>query len=205
MELSLFNLFDDFPLRVVSNGNPRRRNATPIMRRFLDFMEEDMDQKVGYIYRRLPDALHVLMKEFDKREKSSSSKKRKADDSLTSYEPKSKVKLLQKDDKFQIALDTSHYQPEEITVKVIKDQLAISAKHESKNDDCYEFHEMYRCFSLPDGVDPDTITSRLDASGQLTVEAPMKAIQDSQNERTVPVVKMSDDKAIENSESPTKA
>ncbi|GFW61337.1 hypothetical protein TNCV_4136551 [Trichonephila clavipes] len=99
--------------------------------------------------------------------------KRKAD-AVCFYEPKSKVQILSKDDKFQVKLDTSNYQPDEITVKVINDRIAISAKHESRGDDVYEYHEMTRSFDLPEGVDPATVVSRLNTSGQLTIEAPMK-------------------------------
>ncbi|GFW61338.1 hypothetical protein TNCV_4136561 [Trichonephila clavipes] len=139
--------------------------------------------KVGQVVRRLPAALLDLGNSF---EDNGRKRKRKAD-AVCFYEPKSKVQILSKDDKFQVKLDTSNYQPDEITVKVINDRIAISAKHESRGDDVYEYHEMTRSFDLPEGVDPATVVSRLNTSGQLTIEAPMKPQKEAIQGRVIPV------------------
>ncbi|GIY56730.1 hypothetical protein CEXT_814871 [Caerostris extrusa] len=98
---------------------------------------------------------------------------------MSVYEPKSKVQVTTKDNKFQVQLDTSNYQPDEINVKVVNDRLAISAKHEARSDGVYEYHEMTRTFDLPEGVDPESVTSELSTNGQLTIEAPMKPANES--------------------------
>ncbi|GIY18938.1 hypothetical protein CEXT_797321 [Caerostris extrusa] len=77
------------------------------------------------------------------------------------------------------------YQPDEINVKVVNDKVAISAKHEAKSDGVYEYHEMTRTFDLPEGVDPESVTSRLSTNGQLTIEAPMKPANESSTERII--------------------
>ncbi|GFY69041.1 hypothetical protein TNIN_63091 [Trichonephila inaurata madagascariensis] len=183
--MALATLFDDF-MPVVSA--PRRRRNRPVMLNLLDMLEDEMDQKVGQVVRRLPAALLDL---GDNLEDNGRKRKRKTD-AVCPYEPKSKVQILSKDDKFQVKLDTSNYQPDEITVKVINDRIAISAKHESRGDDVYEYHEMTRSFDLPEGVDPATVVSRLNTSGQLTIEAPMKPQKEVTQERVIPV-EMSND------------
>ncbi|GFQ91748.1 hypothetical protein TNCT_337951 [Trichonephila clavata] len=186
--MALAALLDELPVSAL-DGNRRRRNR-PMMLNFLDFLENQMDQRVGHVFRRLP---AVLLDLDDAYETSDNGRKRKRkSDAESLYEPKTKCQVTTKGDKFQVQLDTSNYQPEEITVKIINDKLAISAKHETKDDDVCEYHEMARSFDLPEGVDPQTVTSRLSSTGQLTVEAPMKPQKDSLTERVVPV-KMAED------------
>ncbi|GFY50759.1 hypothetical protein TNIN_485751 [Trichonephila inaurata madagascariensis] len=186
--MALAALFDELPVSSL-DANRRRRNR-PLMLNFLDFLENQMDQRVGHVFRRLP---AVLLELDDEHETSDNGRKRKRKaDALSLYEPKTKCQVTTNGDKFQVQLDTSNYQPDEITVKVINDKLAITAKHETKGDDVYEYHEMARSFDLPESVDPQTVTSRLSSNGQLTVEAPMKPQKDSVTERVVPV-KMTED------------
>ncbi|GFT77282.1 hypothetical protein NPIL_242101 [Nephila pilipes] len=175
---------------------PRRRRNRPLMLNLLDMLEDERDQKVGQVVRRLPAALLDL---GDRVEDNGRKRKRKSD-AVCSYGPKSKVQILTKDDKFQVKLDTSCYQPEEITVKVVNDRVTISAKHESNGDDVYEYHEMTRCMDLPEGVDPETIISRLNSEGQLTIEAPMKPQKNTVQERVVPVEMPKDSQNKEKSE-----
>ncbi|KAF8794460.1 heat shock protein 27-like [Argiope bruennichi] len=157
-----------------------------------------MDQRVGHVFRRIPAA---LLDWDDDYELTNSRKRKRKSHAISVYEPKTKCQVTTKDNKFQVHMDTSNYQPEEITVKVINDKLSISAKHEIK-DDVYEYHEMTRSFSLPEGVDPDTVVSRLNANGHLTIEAPMQPSKDTSS-RVVPVEMVKDttsDKEVENSD-----
>ncbi|XP_035206784.1 heat shock protein beta-6-like [Stegodyphus dumicola] len=161
-----------------------------------------MDRKVGQVFRQLP---AILLELEDDYEHQPQSKKRKVrSGALSEYEPKSKVMVSTKDNKFQVSVDTSNYQPDEISVKIVNDKIAISAKHESKGNDVYEYHEMYRCFDLPSGVEPSAVTSRLSASGQLTVEAPLKT-KESLVERTVPVeIQNKEQQTVDITKTPTK-
>ncbi|GFT77280.1 hypothetical protein NPIL_242091 [Nephila pilipes] len=161
----------------------RHRKNRPVMLNILDLLENEFDQKVGQVVRRFPAALL----EFEDRYDDNSRKRKRRENAVCSNEPKRKVQILTKDDKFQVKLDTSDYEPDEITVKVINDRLAVSAKHETKDDDVYEYHEMVRSFELPEGVDPEMVVSRLASDGQLTIEAPMKPEKDTMQERLVPV------------------
>ena len=61
-----------------------------------------------------------------------------------------------------VELDVHEFEPEEITVKAIENQLIVHAKKETQNC-CKEFR---REIQLPDGIDLDTVTSNLSPSGE---------------------------------------
>ena len=199
--MALSTLFDDFPVFDYGNG-PRRRRIRPFMHSVLDTLEDQIGNTVGQVFRILP---ALAMELDDDYERCPVGRKRKLRrDAKHLYEPKSKVLVTSEDGKFKVSLDTSNYQPEEITVKVVDDKLAISAKHEAKSNDVYEYCEMYRSFDLPDNVDPSAITSHLSSSGQLTVEAPLKALPEPK-ERNIPVEIVNKEKSSQTStSSPTK-
>lgn len=200
--MALSTLFDDFPLFDSGNGS-RRRRFRPFMNSVLDTLEDQIGNTVGQVFRILP---ALAMELDDDYERCPVGKKRKLrPEAKHLYEPKSKVLVSNEDNKFKVNLDTSNYQPEEITVKVVDNKLAISAKHEAKGKDVYEYSEMYRSFDLPDSVDPSTITSSLSSSGQLTVEAPLKALTEPK-ERNIPVEIVGKEKTTQtaNASSPTK-
>ncbi|GIX72954.1 hypothetical protein CEXT_194191 [Caerostris extrusa] len=152
--------------------------------------------KVGQVVRRLPAALLEMNDDYE----TNGRKRKLKPGAMLLYEPRSKVQVTTKDNKFQVQLDTSNYQLDEISLKVINDRLAIFAKHEAKSDGVYEYHEMTRTFHLPEGVDPETVTSKLTTNGQLTIEAPMKPANESSNERVIPVQISKESQSIENSE-----
>lgn len=174
--------FDDY-LSSSPRGNRRRR--MPFFSSFIDSIEDEVDQRVGHVFRHLPTVLLELERNTDGHEPRS--KKRKLTKSLAEVEPKSKALVSTKDNRFEVQMDTSNFHPDNIMVKVVGDRVEVTAKHEVKNKDVYEFHEVHRSFDIPEGVDPDSVTSRLNASGQLTIEAPMKAAKEVANERTVVV------------------
>lgn len=197
--MALSTLFDDFPIFSSDNGSSRRRRHRPLLYSVLDSLEDQIGQRVGQVFRILP----ALATELDEYENAVPGRKRKLRaGAVGGYEPMSKVEVSNKDSKFKITLDATSYQPQEITVKVVNDKLAISAKHEAKDKDVYEFSEMYRSFDLPENVDPAAITSHLSASGQLTVEAPLKALPEV-SERTIPI-EIEGKKAVEAEETTTK-
>ncbi|KAF8786163.1 heat shock protein beta-6-like [Argiope bruennichi] len=187
--MSLATLLDDY-LPLLPTLEHRRRRNRPLMLNLLDLLENEMDQRVGHVVRRLPAA---LLDWDDDYELVNGRKRKRKPNAVAVYEPKTKCQVITKDNKFQVQMDTSNYQPDEITVKVVNDKLTISAKHETKADDVYEYHEMTRSFSLPEGVDPDAVVSRLNTNGQLTIEAPMKPSKDTTS-RVVPV-EMTKDKS----------
>lgn len=193
--MSLTALFDDY-LPLMPTMEHRRRRNRPVMLNLLDLLENEMDQRVGHVVRRLPAALLDLDEDY---ELMNNRKRKRRSNAVSVYEPKTKCQVTTKDNTFQVQMDTSNYQPDEITVKVVNDKLSVSAKHETKTDDVYEYHEMSRSFTLPDGVDPDTVVSRLNKNGQLTIEAPMKLSKDTAG-RVVPVEMMKDAKSDDKAE-----
>ncbi|XP_034257048.1 alpha-crystallin B chain-like [Thrips palmi] len=102
------------------------------------------------------------------------------------------------DDRHALAIDVDvqQFRPEELSVQVLKDQgvVVIEGHHEERHEhpDEHGFvrHHFSRRFKLPDGVDPDTITSRLSADGTLQVTAPRKEALPAPKEtnvRNVPI------------------
>uniref|UniRef100_A0A2R5LGJ5 Putative heat shock-related protein n=2 Tax=Ornithodoros turicata TaxID=34597 RepID=A0A2R5LGJ5_9ACAR len=89
-------------------------------------------------------------------------------------------------DKFALNLDVRNYAPEEISVKTTENVIEINAKHEEKSDDHgYVLREFTRRYTLPEDVDPETVTCNMSARGVLTLQAPRKkAVKE---EKSVPI------------------
>jgi len=92
-------------------------------------------------------------------------------------------------DRFQVMLNVSHFKPDEINVKTVDRTVIIHGKHEEKTDEHgFISREFTRRYQLPEGTEPDTVTSTLTQNGVLVIEAPKKAIEPPpNNERVVPV------------------
>jgi len=94
-----------------------------------------------------------------------------------------------KDNKYNLALDLSHFEPSEIKVKLDKSSLQISGKHEKKSEDGthYEFREYNHHFSVPDNVDHEKLKCQLDKKGFLKIEAPIKGQVEEGKGRSIPI------------------
>ncbi|XP_076445735.1 alpha-crystallin B chain-like [Babylonia areolata] len=91
------------------------------------------------------------------------------------------------DKEFRINMDMRQFRPEEIHIKTKEKRLIISARHEERPDEHgFIAREFTRQYVLPKDVDPDTVTSSLSRDGVLTLKAPKKAIEASQ-ERSIPI------------------
>merc|ERR1712051_1012787 len=90
--------------------------------------------------------------------------------------PKAKVSYDQ--DKFQVDLNVSEYLPEELSIKTEGDVLIVLAKHETKAEGGHSYvsKQFEQRFSLPSGVKPDKISSKLSKEGVLTVTAPRESL-----------------------------
>lgn len=92
-----------------------------------------------------------------------------------------------------IKLNVSHYEPEELNVKLVNDRLTIAAKHEQKSDEHgFVSREFVREFTLPEAVDQDTIASRLTEDGHLIISA---KVQKEAHSRTINIERGNGDKA----------
>jgi crystallin alpha B len=91
--------------------------------------------------------------------------------------------------KFVVKLDCSHFNPEEITVKTVDNNIIINGKHEEKMDKHgWVQREFTRRYELPEGCEAEKVTSALNSSGVLTIEAPKKPLEPlKENERVVPI------------------
>ncbi|GIY93487.1 hypothetical protein CEXT_718261 [Caerostris extrusa] len=79
-----------------------------------------------------------------------------------------------------------------------KTDMIITAKHETKLDSVYEYHEMSRYFDLPVEMDPQTVTIRLNSDDHLTIEVIMNPLKNLIQERNVPMEVSTDPQLINN-------
>ncbi|KAI7693654.1 hypothetical protein SSS_09207 [Sarcoptes scabiei] len=74
-------------------------------------------------------------------------------------------------DKYQIMVDVSHFNPEEISVKMVDNAVVVSGKHEDKADTYgYVSRQFSRKYLLPADVEPEMVSSTLSADGILTIK-----------------------------------
>lgn len=91
------------------------------------------------------------------------------------------------DSKFSVSYNVRGYKPEDITVKTVERCVVINGRYEEKAEDGgYLKREFTRRFTLPEGVDPETVTCSLSTAGVLAVEAP-KAQSPCKKPRLVPI------------------
>lgn len=91
-------------------------------------------------------------------------------------------------DKYQINLDVQHFSPEEISVKTADGYVIIEAKHEEREDEHgFISRSFVRKYPIPEGVDPDSMISKLSSDGVLSITAPLNKPKLA-NERIVPIV-----------------
>lgn len=92
-------------------------------------------------------------------------------------------------DKFQVNLDVQHFAPEEISVKTVDGFLVVEAKHEERQDEHgFISRSFSRRYALPEGIDADSVMSRLSSDGVLSITAPLKPKPKESNERVVPII-----------------
>ena len=94
-------------------------------------------------------------------------------------EQKQSESSVSQDGSFKVCVSVSAYKPEELTVKVIEENLLIEAHHKEKDEKTGRFKQQHfqQRFHIPKSCDMDRLTSSLSAEGVLTVYAPAKAIE----------------------------
>ncbi len=97
--------------------------------------------------------------------------------------------LAQNDpNKFEVKLDVSNFNPEEICVKAVGNSLVIEGKHEERLDNDGYVSKLFTWrYELEDNVDLDQLVSSLSHDGKLTVRAPNKIRKLEGNERVIPI------------------
>jgi len=94
------------------------------------------------------------------------------------------------DDSYKILVNVENYNPEELVIKTVDNTVIVEAKHEEKTPEgrSYSTQSFNQSFTLPRGVNPESVTSALSKEGVLTITAPLpKAVKSSNSERLVPI------------------
>ncbi|XP_042145473.1 heat shock protein beta-6-like [Ixodes scapularis] len=101
--------------------------------------------------------------------------------------PASEVSLTP--DNFALKLDVRGFVPEEISVKTVGNSVEVHARHEEKDSEGRGFamREFRHKCTLPDDVDPESVTSQLTGRGLLAVEAPSKKAESTPPSDAVPI------------------
>lgn len=91
-------------------------------------------------------------------------------------------------DNFRVAVDVRHFEPDEITVKVVDRCVVIEARHEEKRDGHGSVSRQFvRRYQLPERADVDRVSSALSSDGVLTVTAPLRKGSDEPDERVIKI------------------
>jgi len=96
------------------------------------------------------------------------------------------------DHNYKIHVNVQNFSPEELVVKTVDQTVKVDAKHEEKTGDghTYSTKSFSQSFTLPRGVNPDSISSALSKDGVLTISAPLPpALKSNNGERMVQIKK----------------
>lgn len=93
------------------------------------------------------------------------------------------------DSNYKILVNVDKYAPEEIGIKTVDNTVVVEASRKEKTSDgrSYSTQSFSQSFTLPAGVDPETVKSSLSAGGVLTISAPIAKAGRQQHERLVPI------------------
>lgn len=95
--------------------------------------------------------------------------------------------LKRDQEKFQVNLDVQQFAPEEISVKIVGQLVAVEGKHEEKKDEHGLISRQFvRKYALPEGHDIKGISSTLSSDGILTITAP-KDLESGSVEIMIPI------------------
>merc|ERR1712106_885012 len=90
------------------------------------------------------------------------------------------------DDTYKILVNVEKYKPEELVIKTVDNTVLVEAKHEEKTTDgrSYATQSFNQSFTLPRGVNPESVSSSLSKEGVLIISAPLpKALKSTSSER----------------------
>nr|CAH0103842.1 unnamed protein product [Daphnia galeata] len=95
---------------------------------------------------------------------------------------------VKEDDKsFQVMVDVSHFEPNEISVKTTDKDIIVHAKHEERKGQFGSVsREFRRRVTIPKGVNHESVTSTMSPEGILTIMAPKMMLEGSK-ERVIPI------------------
>uniref|UniRef100_A0A0A1XHR0 Heat shock protein 23 n=1 Tax=Zeugodacus cucurbitae TaxID=28588 RepID=A0A0A1XHR0_ZEUCU len=116
------------------------------------------------------------------------------------YSPWSRLSRLQQDlqnqvepklgkEGYQVSLDVAQFKPNELTVKVVDNNVVVEGKYEGREDEHgFVSKHFVRSFSLPRGFKAEQAISTLSSDGVLTVNVPKPpGLEDNTTERVIPI------------------
>merc|ERR1711976_223302 len=109
---------------------------------------------------------------------------------FASNSEQSGISQVEYDDKdYKILVNVDKYTPEELVIKTVDNTVVVEAKHKEKTSDgrSYSTQSFSQSFTLPRGVDPDSVKSSLSPQGVLTISAPIDKPARVNQERLVPI------------------
>ncbi|ULT86132.1 hypothetical protein L5515_005909 [Caenorhabditis briggsae] len=90
---------------------------------------------------------------------------------LTGHRVGDAIDVIDSDKEYNVSVDVSQFEPEELKVNIVDNQLIIEGKHAEKTDKYGQVERHFiRKYNLPTGVRPEQIKSELSNNGVLTVK-----------------------------------
>jgi len=91
-------------------------------------------------------------------------------------------------DGFQASVDVHHFNPSEITVKTIDNEIIVEGRHEERDDGHGSIQRHFvRKYALPKEYDMNSVHSTLSSDGVLTIKAPPPPALTGKSEKHVPI------------------
>ncbi|KAI8419965.1 hypothetical protein MSG28_008571 [Choristoneura fumiferana] len=92
-------------------------------------------------------------------------------------------------DYFKVTLDVQHFRPNEISVKVVNDQILVEGRHKERKDEHGLIARQFtRRYALPHNCKSEDVTSNLSSDGILTVTAKKKSGDElKKKEKVIPI------------------
>lgn len=80
------------------------------------------------------------------------------------------------ENKLRVKLSVHQFKPEDIAVKIDNNKLTISGKHEKKSDEGHSYfaQEFTQQYTIPEGIDQDSIISTFSDEGVLLIQGKPK-------------------------------
>ena len=93
---------------------------------------------------------------------------------------------------FKAMVDVKSYEPNDIALRVDGDKLIVSGKRHTKNKYGSDSSEFQRVYNIPENVDIEGFTSKINNEGQLEIEAPK--IKQEKHQETEQSIQQDDNK-----------
>jgi len=180
--------FDDFGKESIFNDSSRRQSGFDDLRRDSSFNSTVSHSRHGSLFDKERSNFFDDKSIFDRERSGSLFDDRSLFAANSEQNGISRVQY--DDDNYKILVNVQNYKPEELMIKTVDNTVHVEAKHEEKTSDgrSYATQSFNQSFTLPRGVNPESVSSALSRDGVLTISAPLpKALKSSSSERLVPI------------------